>query len=179
MATILSAQCTDVRVNLVTPHLFARNPDAATLSQADLSEVEELIRSTGFYHTKARHLIGCAQGLQERHHGAVPASLKELTALPGVGRKTANVILGTAFQIPAMVVDTHVTRLSQRFAWTAAKDPVRIELELRALLPPSYWIATSHLLISHGRALCKAPTPDCSICPIFPLCPRQGVTKSR
>ena len=112
IATILSAQCTDVRVNLVTPRLFARYPDAAALSQADLAEVEALIRSTGFYHAKARHLLGCAQGLHERYHGEVPASLAALTALPGVGRKTANVILGTAFKIPAMVVDTHVTRLA-------------------------------------------------------------------
>ena len=179
IATILSAQCTDVRVNLVTPRLFARYPDAATLSQADLAEVEELIRSTGFYHAKARHLLGCAQMLQERHHGEVPASLAALTALPGVGRKTANVILGTAFKIPAMVVDTHVTRLAQRFGWTTAKDPRRIETELCALLPPRYWIATSHLLIYHGRAICKAPIPDCSRCPVFPLCPRQGVTRSR
>lgn len=179
MATILSAQCTDVRVNLVTPRLFARFPNAAALAQADLTEVEELIRSTGFYHAKARHLLGCAQGLQERHHGEVPASLAALTALPGVGRKTANVILGTAFKIPAMVVDTHVTRLAQRFGWTIAKDPGRIETELCALLPPSYWIATTHLLIAHGRAICKARVPDCSICPIFPLCPRQGVTRSR
>ena len=179
IATILSAQCTDVRVNLVTPRLFARYPDAAALSQADPAEVEELIRSTGFYHAKARHLLGCAQMLQERHHGEVPATLAALTALPGVGRKTANVILGTAFKIPAMVVDTHVARLAQRFGWTTAKDPRRIETELCALLPPSYWIATSHLLIYHGRAICKAPIPDCSICPIFPLCPRRGVTRSR
>jgi len=179
MATILSAQCTDVRVNLVTPRLFARYPDVAALSQADLFEVEALIRSTGFYHHKARHLIGCAQSLQERYHGEVPATLTALTSLPGVGRKTANVILGTAFRIPAMVVDTHVTRLAQRLGWTTAKDPLRIERDLCALLPPSSWIATSHLLIFHGRACCKAPTPDCSLCPIFPLCPRQGVTKSR
>jgi endonuclease-3 len=179
IATILSAQCTDLRVNLVTPRLFARYPDAAALSSADLAEVEALIRSTGFYHAKARHLIGCAQGLIERHDGEVPATLRELTALPGVGRKTANVILGTAFNIPAMVVDTHVARLAQRFAWTTAKDPHRIETELCALLPPAYWIATSHLLIFHGRAFCKAPTPDCSTCPIFTLCPRQGVTRSR
>ena len=179
IATILSAQCTDVRVNLVTPRLFARYPDAATLSQADLAEVEELIRSTGFYHAKARHLLGCAQMLQERHQGEVPASLAALTALPGVGRKTANVILGTAFGISAMVVDTHVARLAQRFCWTTAKDPRRIETELCALLPPSYWIATAHLLIAHGRAICKAPIPDCSRCPVFPLCPRCGVTKSR
>ena len=179
IATILSAQCTDVRVNLVTPRLFARYPDAAALSQAELAAVEELIRSTGFYHAKARHLIGCAQELFERHHGAVPTSLADLTALPGVGRKTANVILGTAFGIPALVVDTHVTRLAQRFGWTTAKDPRRIETELVALLPPDYWIATAHLLIAHGRAICKAPIPDCSRCPVFPLCPRQGVTRSR
>ena len=179
IATILSAQCTDVRVNLVTPRLFARFPNADTLSQADLVEVEELIRSTGFYHAKARHLLGCARMLQERHDGAVPATLAALTALPGVGRKTANVVLGTAFHIPALVVDTHVTRLAQRFGWTIAKDPRRIETELCALLPLDYWIETSHLLIAHGRAFCKAPIPDCSTCPIFALCPRQGVTRSR
>ena len=179
IATILSAQCTDVRVNLVTPRLFARYPDAATLSQADLAEVEALIRSTGFYQAKARHLIGCAQELHERHHDEVPPSLTALTTLPGVGRKTANVILGTAFRTPAMVVDTHVTRLAQRFGWTIAKEPRRIETELCALLPPRTWIATSHLLIFHGRAFCKAPIPDCSTCPIFPLCPRCGVTRSR
>lgn len=179
IATILSAQCTDVRVNLVTPGLFARFPDAATLSQADPATVEGLIRSTGFYHAKARHLLGCAQGLQEHHHGEVPASLAELTALPGVGRKTANVILGTAFRIPAMVVDTHVTRLAQRFGWSSSKDPQQIERDLCARLPTSYWIATSHLLIFHGRAICKAPIPDCSICPIFSLCPRHGVKRSR
>ena len=179
IATILSAQCTDLRVNLVTPCLFARYPDAAALSQADLAAVEALIRSTGFYHAKARHLLGCAQGLIDRHHGEVPAALTALTALPGVGRKTANVILGTAFEIPAMVVDTHVARLAQRFGWTSARDPGRIETELCALLPSSYWISTSHLLIAHGRAICKAPTPDCSTCPIFALCPRQGVKKSR
>ncbi|MBE0502624.1 MAG: endonuclease III [Desulfuromonadales bacterium] len=179
IATILSAQCTDRRVNLVTPSLFTRYPDTANLSQAELSEVEELIRSTGFYHAKARHLIGCAQGLMQHHHGKVPATLRELISLPGVGRKTANVILGTAFQIPAMVVDTHVSRLAQRFGWTTARDPDRIETELAELLPRRYWITTSHLLIAHGRAFCKAPTPDCSTCPIFALCPRQGVTKSR
>lgn len=179
IATILSAQCTDVRVNLVTPRLFARYPDAATLRQAELAEVEELIRSTGFYHHKARHLIGCAQGLHEQHHGKVPSSLDALIALPGVGRKTANVILGTAFRIPSMVVDTHVTRLARRFGWTTAKDPHRIEVELCALLPPDYWIATSHLLIYHGRAFCKAPTPDCSTCPIFALCPRCEVKRNR
>jgi endonuclease-3 len=117
--------------------------------------------------------------LQERHDGAVPPSLTALTSLPGVGRKTANVILGTAFHIPALVVDTHVTRLTQRFGWTTAKDPRRIETELCALLPPDYWIATAYLLIAHGRAICKAPIPDCSRCPVFPLCPRQGVTRSR
>jgi endonuclease-3 len=179
IATILSAQCTDVRVNLVTPRLFARYPDAAALSQAELSAVEALIRSTGFYHAKARHLIGCALELHERYHGEVPASLTALTSLPGVGRKTANVILGTAFKIPALVVDTHVTRLAQRFGWTTAKDPRRIETELCALLPPAYWIATAHFLIAHGRAICKAPIPDCSRCPVFSLCPRQGVTRSR
>jgi endonuclease-3 len=179
VATVLSAQCTDVRVNLVTPRLFARYPDAAALSQAELTEVEALIRSTGFYHAKARNLIGCARMLHERYHGEVPADLAALTALPGVGRKTANVLLGTAFRIPAMVVDTHVSRLAQRFGWTTAKDPRRIESELCALLPPDYWIATSHLLIYHGRAICKAPIPDCSRCPIFPLCPRLGVTRSR
>lgn len=179
VATILSAQCTDARVNLVTPELFARYPHAADLALATPAELETLIHSTGFYHAKARHLIGCAQTIQERHHGNVPTSLAELTALPGVGRKTANVVLGTAFHVPAMVVDTHVTRLAQRFGWTKSKDPRHIETDLCSLIPSSYWIATSHLLIDHGRALCKAPIPDCSTCPISNLCPRCNVKQSR
>lgn len=179
IATILSAQCTDVRVNLVTPALFHRFPDPAALAQGDPGEVETLIRSTGFYRHKTRNLIGCAQRLHEDHGGEVPTTLAALTSLPGVGRKTANVVLGTAFRIPSMVVDTHVTRLARRFGWTTAHDPGRIEMELCTLLPRRYWMATSHLLIFHGRAFCKAPTPDCSRCPLLPLCPRCGVSRSR
>lgn len=178
IATILSAQCTDIRVNQVTPHLFARYPDAESLARAELPAIEEIIRSTGFYRHKARHLIGCARALHEHHHGEVPSTLTELIALPGVGRKTANVVLGTAFHSPAMVVDTHVTRLARRFGWTVVKDPERIEHDLCALLPQSYWIMTSHLLIYHGRAFCKAPTPHCSSCPLQNICPRCGVNKS-
>lgn len=179
VATILSAQCTDRRVNQVTPQLFARYPDAAALSRAPLEEIEELVRSTGFYHHKARHLRGAAQALVSQHGGGVPATRAELTALPGVGRKTANVILGSCFKIPAMVVDTHVSRLARRFGWTTAKDPLRIEADLCALLAEDDWVRAGHLLIYHGRAICKAPIPECSRCPIFALCPRQGVTRSR
>jgi endonuclease-3 len=179
VATILSAQCTDVRVNQVTPALFSRYPDAQALAGAELATLEEAIRPTGFFRNKAKNLLGCAQALVAEHGGAVPRTLEELTRLPGVGRKTANVVLGNIFAIPGMVVDTHVKRLANRFGWSQSKDPVRIEQDLRRLLPEEKWINTSHVLILHGRALCKAPTPLCSNCPVLDLCPRLGVTRSR
>ncbi len=179
VATILSAQCTDVRVNQVTGPLFARYPDARAYAEAELAELEEGIRSTGFYRNKARNIIACAAALVDRHDGEVPSTMEELTALAGVGRKTANVVLGNVFDIPGMVVDTHVKRLANRFGWSRQSDPVKIEEDLCRLLPSSKWTSTSHVLILHGRALCKAPTPLCSFCPVLQLCPRIGVKKSK
>lgn len=179
VATILSAQCTDLRVNQVTPALFARFPAPSSLAVASPDEVEELIRSTGFFRNKARHLIGCARALVSRHSGAVPESLDELVALPGVGRKTANVVLGNAFGIPGLVVDTHVGRVAGRLGWTVRRDPVGIEADLCRLLPREKWTGTSHVLIWHGRGVCKAPVPRCSECPVGKRCPRRGVLRAR
>ena len=179
VATILSAQCTDKRVNLVTRDLFRELPTPKAMAAADPERVEELIRTTGFFRNKAKNLVGCAQALLARHQGEVPAELEALVALPGVGRKTANVVLGNIFAIPGMVVDTHVKRLSRRFGWTDESDPVRIERDLCKLLPPQRWTQCGHTLIEHGRACCKAPTPLCSRCPVADLCPRIGVDKSR
>lgn len=179
VATILSAQCTDVRVNLVTPALFDRYPTPAAMAAADQEELEELIRSTGFFRNKARNLIGCARELVAGHAGSVPQSLEELVALPGVGRKTANVVLGNAFAIPGMVVDTHVKRISRRLGWSEREDPVKIEQDLCRLLPETEWTQAGHLLIAHGRAVCKAPTPWCSRCPVIELCPQRGVDRSK
>jgi endonuclease-3 len=178
VATILSAQCTDVRVNQVTPLLFLRYPDAHTLAAADPAELEELIRSTGFFRNKAKNIIACARALALHHNGEVPRRMEELVALPGVGRKTANVVLGNIFALPAMVVDTHVKRLAGRFGWTRESDPVRIERDLCRLLPEDRWTQTGHVLILHGRALCKAPIPHCTLCPVLDLCPRHGITRS-
>lgn len=178
VATILSAQCTDKRVNQVTEVLFEQIATPAEMAVADQGVVEGLIHSTGFYRNKAKHLIGCARAVRDRHAGEVPAELGQLVALPGVGRKTANVVLGNIFGIPGMVVDTHVKRLSRRFGWTRKVDPVQIERELSALLPPARWTQCGHTLIEHGRACCKAPTPFCSRCPVSELCPRIGVDKS-
>ncbi len=179
VATVLSAQCTDVRVNQVTPVLFTRYRTARAYAEADLQELEGLIRSTGFFRNKARALVGAGQVLDEKHGGKVPETIEDLTALPGVGRKTANVILGNAYGIPAMVVDTHVKRVSGRLGWTRHRDPVKIEADLCSLLPRERWTDTSHLLIWHGRGICKALTPQCSICPVAHLCPREGVKRSR
>ena len=179
VATILSAQCTDVRVNLVTPALFRRFPTPMAMASAALEEVEGLIRSTGFFRNKAKSLIGCAAAVVDRYAGEVPPSLEALTALPGVGRKTANVVLGTAFGIPGMVVDTHVKRIAFRLGWTRQRDPEKIERELMAVLPAASWNRAGHLIIHHGRVLCKAPTPVCSQCPLQGWCPRCGVKNSR
>ena len=177
-ATVLSAQCTDVRVNLVTPALFARFPDARALAVADPAEVEALIRPTGFFRAKARHLIGLASAIVERHGGEVPADLDALTALPGVGRKTANVVMGNAFGIASgVVVDTHVKRLAFRLGLTGRTDPVQIERELGAILPKSRWVIVSHWLIAHGRATCLALRPRCVGCCLETLCPKAGVTR--
>ncbi|WP_020678244.1 endonuclease III [Geopsychrobacter electrodiphilus] len=178
VATILSAQCTDKRVNLVTEDLFRQLPTPASLAAAEVAEVEELVHSAGFYHSKARHLQGCAQAILDRHAGEVPNQLCELVKLPGVGRKTANVVLGNIFNVPGMVVDTHVRRLSRRFGWTGKSEPVQIEKDLCLLLPASRWTQCGHTLIEHGRVCCKAPVPYCSQCPVIDLCPRIGVGKS-
>lgn len=175
MATILSAQCTDERVNLVTPALFKRYPDAAKLANARPPDVEAIIKSTGFFRAKAKSLIGCAQGITRNHGGAVPRTMDELVALPGVGRKTANVVLGNAFGIAVgIVVDTHVIRLANRLGLTKHDDPVKIERDLMKVIPKRHWIAISHLLIHHGRRTCFARNPDCPGCAIRPLCPSAG-----
>jgi endonuclease-3 len=180
VATILSAQCTDARVNRVTPALFARFPDAKALASAELAEVESLIHSTGFYRAKARHLVGMARALVERHAGSVPRDLDALTALPGVGRKTAHVVLGTACGIPSgVVVDTHVKRLAFRLGLTEATDPARVERDLAAALPRKEWIDFSHRLIEHGRRVCAALRPRCDACDLSPLCPKAGVGTRR
>jgi endonuclease III len=175
VATILSAQCTDVRVNMVTPALFRRYPDTRAFAEAELAELEELIRSTGFFHNKARNIIGCCQALLMRHGGQVPADLDLLVQLPGVGRKTANVVLGDAFGIPGVVVDTHVTRLSQRLRLTSQEDPNKIELDLMALVPQEKWTLLGHLLIEHGRRVCNARAPQCAACVLNDICPASLV----
>lgn len=179
VATILSAQCTDKRVNQVTEILFQALPDPQQMAAASQQQVEELIHSTGFFRNKAKNLILCAQQLLSRHQGEVPATLESLVALAGVGRKTANVVLGNAYQVPGMVVDTHVKRLVRRFGWSKSENPVQIEKELTKLLPADVWTRAGHTLIAHGRACCKAPTPICSQCPILELCPQIGVDRCR
>lgn len=175
-ATILSAQCTDERVNLVTPELFRRWPTPHALAVAKQTDVEQVVHSTGFFRAKAANLIGMAAGLVEHHQGELPRTLAELTALPGVGRKTANVLLGTAFGIPSgVVVDTHVKRITTLLGLTASTSAERIEQDLMALLPETEWINFSHRLIHHGRRICIARRPKCDECPLRPLCPRIGL----
>lgn len=175
-ATILSAQCTDVRVNMVTPVLFAKYPDAQALADARQEDVEEIIRSTGFFRNKAKSLIGMAQAVVADHEGEVPATMDALVALPGVGRKTANVVLGNAFAInEGIVVDTHVARLSGRLGLTRHADPVRIEQDLMALTPQDDWALFSHLLIFHGRRICIARKPKCGECVLAELCPSASM----
>jgi endonuclease-3 len=175
VATILSAQCTDVRVNIVTLALFARYPDAAAFAEADVHELEEAIRSTGFFRNKARNIKACCQILVEKFSGRVPNTLEELTPLPGVGRKTANVILGNAFNVPGITVDTHVGRLSRRLGLTTEVDPTKVEFALMTLVPKKDWTMFSHQLIFHGRQVCFARKPACASCRIANLCPKVGV----
>lgn len=176
VATILSAQCTDARVNLVTPAFFARFPTPASLAAAELPEVEELIRSTGFFRNKARSLVGMAQGLVAHHEGLVPREMEALRALPGVGRKTANVILGNAYGInEGVTVDTHVTRLSGLLRLSREKTAEKIEQDLMKLFPRADWTLLSHLLIWHGRRVCIAQRPRCEICVLRKLCPSARV----
>jgi endonuclease-3 len=175
VATILSAQCTDVRVNLVTPAFFARYPTPRALAEADQGEVEDLIRSTGFFRNKARSLIGMARGLVEDHRGAVPREMETLRALPGVGRKTANVVLGNAYGInEGVTVDTHVARLSGRLKLTLQKTPEKIERALMELIPREDWTLVSHLLIWHGRRICNARRPRCCECVLATRCPSNA-----
>ena len=173
-ATILSAQTTDVRVNLVTPELFRRYPTPADLAAADPAEVEQIIESTGFFRAKTKSIIGMAQAVVDRFDGVVPGNLDDLVSLPGVGRKTANVVLGNAFGVPGITVDTHFGRLVRRFAWTTETDPVKVEADIAALIPPSEWTMLSHRLIWHGRRVCHARKPACGACDLAPMCPSYG-----
>lgn len=176
VATILSAQCTDVRVNMVTPALFKKFKNVAAFAAAEQSELEAAIHSTGFFRNKAKNIIACAQALLSLYKGDVPRTLAELIALPGVGRKTASVILGTAFgKAEGIVVDTHVIRLSQRLGLTVQSDAVKIELDLMKIIDKKHWIDFSHLLILHGRERCNARKPDCPGCELNKICPRIGV----
>ncbi|MGL4552431.1 MAG: endonuclease III [Gemmataceae bacterium] len=179
VATVLSAQCTDARVNLVTPALFARYPDAAALAAAGQDDVEALVRSTGFYQNKAKNLIRCANQLVEGHAGRVPRRMDQLVKLAGVGRKTANVIRGVAFGIPGLPVDTHVTRLSRRMGLTGHDDAVKIEGDLTGLIPEAKWTSFGLRMIFHGRQVCDARKPDCDRCTLRErLCPRAGVERT-
>jgi endonuclease-3 len=171
VATILSAQTTDERVNMVTPHLFARYPDAAALAQAPLPDVEEVIKSTGFFRSKSRAIVEMAQDVVQRYGGAVPPRMEDLVTLRGVGRKTANVVLGVAFGVPGFPVDTHVTRLTRRLGLTRSDDPVKIEAEVCAMVPRAEWTELSLRLILHGRRVCLARAPKCERCVLSELCP--------
>ena len=174
VATILSAQTTDIRVNLVTPALFARYRTAEDYASADRADLEKMIQSTGFFRAKTNSLIGLGQALCERFGGEVPARLADLVTLPGVGRKTANVVLGNAFGIPGITVDTHFGRLARRFGWTTSTDPVKVEAEVGSLFPRKEWTDLSHRMIWHGRRICHSRRPACGACALARLCPSYG-----
>lgn len=171
IATVLSAQCTDVRVNLTTPALFARYRNAWEYAQADITDLEELVRPTGFFRNKAAAIQGIGRELIEKFDGEVPATLEELTSLPGVGRKTANVVLGNVFGVPGITVDTHVGRITRRLGWITETDPVKAEFALQELLQPERWTMACHRLIFHGRRCCTARRPACQECPLAYVCP--------
>jgi endonuclease-3 len=180
VATILSAQCTDARVNMVTPELFRRFPDPAHLAAAESAEVEDIIRSTGFFRAKTRSLLAMARQIVDRHDGKIPRDLADLTALSGVGRKTANVVLGTAFGIASgVVVDTHVKRLARRLGLASQTAPERIERELMEVVPRREWVDLSHRLIHHGRRVCIARRPKCDVCSLDSICPKIGVAHAK
>jgi len=174
VATILSAQCTDKRVNLTTPAVFQRYRTAADYAAADREELERLVKATGFYRAKTNSIIGLGQALCDRYGGEVPSRLTDLVTLPGVGRKTANVVLGNAFGVPGITVDTHFGRLARRFGWTAQTDPDKVEAEVGALFPRKDWTQLSHHLIWHGRRRCHARKPACGACPVARWCPSFG-----
>lgn len=174
VSTVLSAQTTDVRVNLTTPALFAKYPTPDDLAAADPEELEALIKPTGFYRAKARSLLGLAAGLRDRFDSQVPRTMDELVTLPGVGRKTANVVLGNAFDVPGLTIDTHFGRLARRFGWTRETDPVKVEYEIGELVPRKEWTLLSHRLIWHGRRICHSRRPACGACPLAALCPSYG-----
>ncbi|MGZ4445012.1 MAG: endonuclease III [Nocardioidaceae bacterium] len=174
VATILSAQCTDARVNMVTPALFATFRTAEDYAGADREKLESMIQSTGFFRAKANSLIGLGRALVERYDGQVPARLEDLVTLPGVGRKTANVVLGNAFGVPGITVDTHFGRLARRFGWTGETDPEKVEAEIGELFPKRDWTLLSHRLIWHGRRVCHSRRPACGACPLAALCPSYG-----
>lgn len=174
VATILSAQCTDKRVNMTTPALFVKYRTAADWAAADRAELEDLIHATGFFRAKSSSLVGLGAALVDRHGGELPRTLPELVALPGIGRKTANVILGNAFDVPGITVDTHLGRLARRFGWTAEEDPVKVEHAVGALIPTAEWTMLSHRMIFHGRRCCHARKPACGACPVAALCPAFG-----
>ena len=176
VATILSAQCTDVRVNLVTPALFARYPDAKAFAAAELAELETMVQSTGFFRNKAQNIQSCCRQIVAEHGGQVPGTMEALVQLPGVGRKTANVILGNCFNTPGITVDTHVGRLSRRLGLTEETDAEKVERDLMGLLPAKEWTMFSHRMIFHGRQVCHARKPRCSQCSLASLCPKVGVT---
>ena len=175
IATILSAQCTDERVNMVTPALFAEFPTAAEMAKAKVVDIETIIRSTGFFRAKAKSIFGASKLIVEKHDGEVPGTQDELVQLPGVGRKTANVVLGDAFGIPGITVDTHVGRLSRRLGLTKLHDPVKVEFALNKLIPQPQWTIFSHRLIFHGRRVCTARKPACERCTLVDLCPQVGL----
>jgi endonuclease-3 len=174
VVTVLSAQTTDRRVNAISPALFAAYPDAQAMAGAEREELEQMIQSTGFFRAKTESLLKLSQALVERHDGEVPPRLKDLVELPGVGRKTANVVLGNAFGIPGITVDTHFGRLARRFGFTEQTDPVKAELEVGALFPKKDWTMLSHHLIWHGRRVCHARNPACGACPVAKWCPSYG-----
>jgi endonuclease-3 len=175
VATVLSAQCTDKRVNQVTPKLFKKYGTPKKMASADLAKVEELIYTTGFFRAKARHLLGLSQKLMDNFDGQVPPIQSELVKLPGVGRKTANVVLGHAFGIPGITVDTHFGRLSRRFNWSKSLDPVKVEREVGELIPEKDWTDLSQRMIWHGRRICHSRKPACGACPLAKLCPSFGI----
>ncbi|MGB3763140.1 MAG: endonuclease III [Ornithinimicrobium sp.] len=175
VATVLSAQTTDVRVNSITPVLFQRYPDARALAAADRDDLETIVKPTGFFRAKSNSLLKLAADLVERFEGEVPSRLSDLTTLPGVGRKTANVVLGNAFGVPGITVDTHFGRLVRRFAWTDLEDPVKVEHAVGELVPKKEWTQLSHVLIFHGRRICHARKPACGVCPVASMCPSYGV----